>query len=89
MNDNRHMSCDQKYIMSNNTFFFSCCFLLRLFSLSVLMEDDEEMLEFRASADDLVSGRSEKEVLESSSKYGVPVVPRPRSTLSVDAVAGL
>lgn len=53
------------------------------------MEDDEEVLEFRASAGDLLRGSSEREVgiRYRNPKYSVPTVPHPHSIFSVDAVA--
>lgn len=69
--------------------------LLPVFSslprLSVLMEDDEKVLEFRASAGDLLRGISESEVRIRSrgGEDSVPVVPHPDAAPSVDAAARL
>lgn len=57
--------------------------------LSVLMEDDEKVLEFCASAGDLLRGSSEKEVglRYSNTKDSVLNVPHPHSMFSADAIA--
>lgn len=53
------------------------------------MEDDEEVLEFHASAGDLLRGSSEGEVAlrYCNTKCSILIVPHPHSVFSVDAVA--
>lgn len=76
--------------MSKNRYEYACC-LFSLARLSVLMEDDVEVLEFRASAGDLLRGSSEREVRIwcSNTNNSVPNVPHPHSMSSVDAAAWL